>query len=75
MQYFRGSHAVLITYDSTRRSSFENLNVWLEQIEERCPEYAVKILVATKCDLKREGMFLNSEQVPPEEGQTFADQN
>lgn len=56
--------------------TFENLNVWLEQIEDRCPEYAVRILVATKSDLKRrEGMFGNSEQVIPEEGQDFAEQH
>jgi small GTP-binding protein len=47
--YLRGSHAVAIVYDCTDRQSFENVDMWLAQLEEMCISAAVA-LVANKSD-------------------------
>ncbi|XP_013786843.1 ras-related protein Rab-28-like [Limulus polyphemus] len=54
-KYISGAHAVLLVYDITNYSSFENLNDWLGTVHQVCgsegglPHLA---LVANKCDLE-----------------------
>ena len=51
--YYRGAQAVLLTYDCSRRDTFENLEVWLKEVDSYSPnkEAIVKLLVGNKIDL------------------------
>ena len=49
--YYRGAHGILIVYDVTNRTSFEQIKVWLGEIEKNAREKVVKILVGNKSDL------------------------
>ena len=44
-------------YDVSRRDTFENLEKWISQIEQNCPEDTVKVLIGSKCDLRPDGVF------------------
>jgi len=50
--YYRGAHAVILMFDITNRDSFDNLRIWLHEIENFAPESAIKLFVGNKCDLK-----------------------
>ena len=53
-------------YDITKRSSFENLQKWLEEMKENAYSKMSIILVGNKVDLESE------RQVSTEEGEAFA---
>ena len=67
--YIKDSHGVMLTYDITKRSSFENAKDRLNRIKEDFNEILVFALVGLKCD-----SFLD-EQVREEEARNFADDN
>ncbi len=68
--YFRDSAACIIMYDITNRSTFNNLNNWLQDIKNYNNNPNIKILlVGNKCDLE------HIRSVPDDEGQQFANQN
>ena len=49
--YYRGAHGVILMYDATNRSSFDNLTFWLDEINHNCTNReVVKMLVASKLD-------------------------
>lgn len=51
--YYRNAHGIIIVFDLTNYSSFENLNKWLKEIEFFMTEGNYKvILVSNKCDDK-----------------------
>jgi len=52
--YYRGAHGVLLLYDVTNRSSFENIKTWLTEIRRNAAEGVKIILVGTKIDLAGE---------------------
>ena len=65
-QYYRGAHGIALVYDSTNRASFENVENWLESIEEAGDPNGVAVaLVANKSDCE-------NQQVSVEEGQNLA---
>ena len=62
--YYRGAHGIIlgiqciavfnVVYDVCSRSSFENLQTWLDECENYCTDKTdniVKLLVANKIDL------------------------
>lgn len=62
--YYRNVHAVIFVYDVTRKSSFENIEKWLEEF--RCnttgTQYQVpQLIIGNKCDLHAEREVRNSE--------------
>ena len=67
--YYRGAAAALVCYDITSRSSFENLNIWLEECLENGNKEMMLILVGNKIDLEEE------REVSTEEGIQFAKAN
>eukprot|EP01116_Phalansterium_solitarium_P001223 TRINITY_DN1099_c0_g1_i1.p2 TRINITY_DN1099_c0_g1~~TRINITY_DN1099_c0_g1_i1.p2 ORF type:complete len:197 (+),score=90.69 TRINITY_DN1099_c0_g1_i1:108-698(+) len=67
--YYRGAHAVVIVYDVTERSTFNDLKGWLDQIRRYGVENVVKILIGNKSDLD------GQRQVQTSEGQAFAAAN
>lgn len=49
--YYRGSHAIIIVFDLTNHTSFENVDKWLYEIDNHAHDNVYKILVGTKADL------------------------
>lgn len=69
--YYRGAHGIILVYDVTCQSSFENLQTWLSECENYCTDQAediIKLLVANKVDL-------TNRAVSTKDGQDFAKQH
>ncbi|GMI06998.1 hypothetical protein TrLO_g13206 [Triparma laevis f. longispina] len=51
--YYRGAQAVLLSYDVGRKDTFDNLDVWLKEVDSYSPnkDSIVKLLVGNKIDL------------------------
>lgn len=67
--HFRHSQGVLLLYDVTNQSSFDNLERWLMDVRANVDEQAVVMLVANKSDLS-EARVISSGT-----GESFAIQN
>lgn len=67
--YYRGSTAALLVYDVTRRETFTNLSIWLQDAREFASEEIVFILVGNKIDLD------DKREVTTDEGEKFAEEN
>lgn len=63
--YYKGTHAIILCYDSTNRTSFVNVENWLKQIENHASSEVVLCLIATKSDI-------NDYAVSPQEGEELA---
>ena len=49
--FYPGGLSPLLVYDITRKSSFDNLEMWLETITENAREDIVILLIGNKIDL------------------------
>jgi small GTP-binding protein len=67
--YFSGAAAALLVFDLTERSSFGELNVWLNDVRTSCEPNACILLVGNKSDLPDE------RRISEEEARDFARQN
>jgi Ras-related protein Rab-18 len=66
--YYRGAHGVILMYDSTNRSSFDNLKYWLGEVKQNCTNpNVVLMLVASKLDSSNDII-----QVMRTEGEVFS---
>ncbi|KAJ1368466.1 Ras- protein Rab-18, partial [Parelaphostrongylus tenuis] len=64
--YYRGAQGVICVYDVTNRSSFENLNHWMTEVETYITKGdAVKMVVGNKIDMP-------NREVSREDGLKFA---
>jgi len=63
--YYRSANGVIIVYDITKRSSFSNLQKWIEEVRRYTASNVVIILIGNKCDLddEREVEFEEAEQM------------
>ena len=60
--YYKAAGAVLLTFDLTRKSTFEELKkFWVKQIEQQCDPKIVVVLVGNKCDMKDKRQIEESE--------------
>merc|ERR1712048_728506 len=50
--YYRGSAAAIVVYDITRRSSFQTLKNWVQELQALGPENIVIALAGNKVDLE-----------------------
>ncbi len=65
--YYRGAMGVLLVYDVTSRSSFENIEHWMTNISKCASSDVNKLILANKCDIEDERV------ISREEGQALAD--
>mmetsp|Transcript_24926 Transcript_24926/g.24392 ORF Transcript_24926/g.24392 Transcript_24926/m.24392 type:complete len:83 (-) Transcript_24926:290-538(-) len=49
--FYKGSHAVILAYDITKRTSFENIHEWLKEIKDNADLEVLIYLVGNKEDL------------------------
>ena len=47
--YYRGAAAAILVYDMTKKSSFEKLQKWVDELKERGPDGIVLCVAANKC--------------------------
>ncbi|OAY34856.1 ras-related protein RABA5e [Manihot esculenta] len=66
--YYRGAVGVLIVYDITRRTSFDSVKRWLDELTTHCDTTVARMLVGNKCDLE------NIRDVSVEEGKDLAEE-
>ena len=64
--YYRGADAILLVFDVTLQSSFDNLPTWLSEIREYCGAEADIILIGNKVDKT------NTRVISKKEAQRFA---
>jgi len=66
--FYRGAHGVIIVYDTTDLSSYNNVRNWLKEIQLNCDnENVTKVLVGSKTDL------VSQRQVPYKLAKDLAD--
>ncbi|CAF2461420.1 unnamed protein product [Rotaria sp. Silwood2] len=49
--YYRNADAIILVYDRTVASSFQNVSRWMKNIDENAPDDVMRILVGNKSDL------------------------
>lgn len=52
--YYRSANGVIIVYDITKRSSFVNLQKWIEEVRRYTASNVILILIGNKCDMEEE---------------------
>nr|XP_057934612.1 ras-related protein Rab-19-like [Doryrhamphus excisus] len=59
--YYRSAHGAMITYDITKRSTFESVAGWIQEVELYGAANVVLVLIGNKCDLEDEREVLFEE--------------
>ncbi|KAG6511890.1 hypothetical protein ZIOFF_029969 [Zingiber officinale] len=67
--YYRGAMGILLVYDVTDESSFNNIRNWIRNIEQHASDNVNKILVGNKADMDE-----SKRAVPTASGQALADE-
>ncbi|KAK4579083.1 hypothetical protein RGQ29_028953 [Quercus rubra] len=67
--YYRGAMGILLVYDVTDESSFNNIKNWICNIEQHASDNVNKILVGNKADMDE-----SKRAVPTSKGQALADE-
>ena len=66
-KYYRNANGIILVYDITRRQTFENINIWVNEVRTYVGLDKVKVaLIGNKLDQS------SSRQVTPAEGQALA---
>ena len=55
-------HAIALVFDVTKRKSFQNVNIWLDEIKEHFNNPCL-ILLGNKSDLEKEKWEINKEEI------------
>lgn len=66
--YYRGAAAAILVFDISRPSTFQTLQLWVEELKAKGPPDIVLIVCGNKCDLDHPG----DRQVSREEGDSYA---
>ena len=64
--YYKGAHGIIVVYDITDKTSFDNIESWFKEIEKYASENVNKIMIGNKADLN------DSRAVSTEQGQELA---
>ena len=67
--YFKNYTCIIVVYDITRKLTFDNLNIWINEIKNICSKSVYIILLGNKCDLE------NQREVSYKEGEKYAEEN
>lgn len=67
--YYRGAMGILLVYDVTDETSFNNIRNWMRNIEQHASDNVNKILVGNKADMDE-----SKRAVPTARGQALADE-
>ncbi|KAI8016389.1 Ras-related protein RABE1c [Camellia lanceoleosa] len=67
--YYRGAMGILLVYDVTDESSFNNIKSWIKNIEQHASDNVNKMLVGNKADMDE-----SKRAVPTSWGQALADE-
>ncbi|XP_059626260.1 ras-related protein RABA5c-like [Cornus florida] len=65
--YYRGAVGALIVYDISRRTTFDSIKRWLDELDTHSDTTVARMLVGNKCDLE------NIREVSMEEGKSLAE--
>ncbi|WJX75054.1 Ras-related protein RABA5e [Trifolium repens] len=65
--YYRGAVGALIVYDISRRTTFDSVGRWLDELKTHCDTTVAMMLVGNKCDLD------NIRDVSIDEGKSLAE--
>ncbi|XP_048127904.1 ras-related protein RABA5c [Rhodamnia argentea] len=65
--YYRGAVGALVVYDITRRSTFDSVSRWLDELNTHSDTTVARMLVGNKCDLE------SIRDVTVEEGKSLAE--
>eukprot|EP00117_Sycon_ciliatum_P011970 scpid47369/ scgid3516/ Ras-related protein Rab-31; GTP-binding protein Rab0 len=66
--YYRGAAAAILVYDITNKSSFDNIQSWVQELRQLGPADMVLAIAGNKADLAED------REVPFEQAQHYADQ-
>ncbi|CAA2965088.1 ras-related RABA5b-like [Olea europaea subsp. europaea] len=66
--YYRGAVGALIVYDISRKTTFESVKRWLDELNTHCDTTVATMLVGNKCDLE------NIREVSMEDGKSLAEE-
>ena len=64
--YYRGSNGIVVVYDITNRESFENVKMWMTEVDTLASADVCRLIVGNKSDLS------DKRQVSVEEGEALA---
>ncbi|GMI62915.1 hypothetical protein ScalyP_jg7975 [Parmales sp. scaly parma] len=67
--YYRGAQCVVLVFDCSNTESFENLSVWLEEVNKNSSKNVVKLCIVNKIDLNKE------RAITKEAGENWAMEN
>ena len=67
--YYRDAHAIILVYDVTQEDSFENLDFWITEVNNKV-ENAILCLAGNKNDVEEK-----DKKVPTSKGKAFAEKN
>jgi len=59
--YYRGAHGIVVVYDVTDRTSFENVRMWMQEIEKYVRGDVSRLLVGNKSDLSSKRCITHDE--------------
>ena len=65
--YYKSADGVIIVYDTTNRESYQNIDIWLEEIQKYSKEGLIHLLIGNKTDLAEQ------REVTTEEAIDFSD--
>ena len=66
--YYKGSHGILLLYDITKQSSFDNIREWVRDIKEEVSEKAIIFLIGNKIDIE------DQRKISKEKGEELAEE-
>ncbi|XP_050366907.1 ras-related protein RABA5b [Argentina anserina] len=66
--YYRGAVGALVVYDISRKTTFESVERWLNELTMHCDTAVAKMLVGNKCDLE------DIRDVTIEDGKSLAEE-